>query len=61
MGVGIEKGKDDVVLFMVLLCDVKEKCFKVILKYNVMYFSIVIVKNSVLNLKIIKVILNGGK
>lgn len=46
---------------MVLLCDVKEKCFKVILKYNKMYFSIVIVKNSVLNLKIIKVILNGGK
>lgn len=59
-GVGTEKGKDDVVSFMVLSRDVKEKCSKAILKHNETYFSTVIAKNSALNPKTIKATSNGG-
>lgn len=60
-GVGTEKGKDDVVSFMVLSRDVKEKCSKAILKHNETYFSTVIAKNSALNPKTIKATSSGGK
>ena len=59
-GVGTDKGKDDIVPFLVLSRDVKEKCAKAALNHNEKYFSTVIAKNSALNPKTIKATSDGG-
>ncbi|XP_062567667.1 uncharacterized protein LOC134229900 [Saccostrea cucullata] len=53
-GVGTEAGKDDIVNFIVLSRDVKEKCSQANLTHNKKYYSTVVAKNSALNPKTIK-------
>ncbi|XP_061197209.1 uncharacterized protein LOC133205414 [Saccostrea echinata] len=60
-GVGTEAGKDDIVSFIVLSRDVKEKCSKANLTHNTEYFSTVVAKNSALNPKTTKSSSDGVK